>query len=228
MPRLLAIGDIHGCSRALDALLMAVKPTADDLLVTLGDYVDRGPDSRGVLERLLLLHSSYRVVSLRGNHEMMMQAAVLDQEARHFWMAVGGRESMASYSPAGRPPLMDDVPEHHWNFIRKTCVDWYETSRFIFVHANVDPELPLEAQQSSMLHWEYFHQFSPPHCSGKIMICGHSEQRNGWPLVLTHAIGIDTWCYGGGWLTCLDVLTVQLWQANQRGETRCGSLDQLT
>jgi serine/threonine protein phosphatase 1 len=227
MPRLLAIGDIHGCSRALDALLMAVKPTTDDLLVTLGDYVDRGPDSRGVLERLMLLHTSYRVVSLRGNHEMMMQAAVFDQESRHFWMAVGGRESMASYSPAGRLPLMEDIPEHHWSFVRKTCVDWYETSRFIFVHANVDPDLPLEEQQSSMLHWEYFNQYSPPHCSGKVMVCGHSEQRNGWPLVLEHAIGIDTWCYGGGWLTCLDALSGKLWQANQSGDARTGSIDDL-
>jgi serine/threonine protein phosphatase 1 len=228
MPRLLAIGDIHGCSRALDALLMAVRPTTEDLIVTLGDYVDRGPDSRGVVERLMLLHGTYRVVSLRGNHELMMQAAANDQESRHFWMAVGGREAMASYSPAGAAPKMEDVPEHHWRFIRKTCVDWFETNRFFFVHANVDPDLPLDEQPSSALHWEYFNHFSPPHCSGKIMLCGHSEQRGGRPLVLNHAICIDTWCYGGGWLTCLDALTGRFWQANQRGETRQGSIEELT
>ncbi len=221
MPRLLAIGDIHGCSRALDALLMAVKPTPEDLIVTLGDYVDRGPDSCGVVERLTLLHKAYRVVSLRGNHEIMMQAAANDHESQHFWMAVGGREAMASYSLTCR---MDDVPGHHWRFIRNTCVDWYETSHYFFVHANVDPELALDEQPSSMLHWEYFNHFSLPHCSGKFMICGHSEQQHGWPLVLDHAVCIDTWCYGGGWLTCLDALSGEIWQANQRGQTRCGSI----
>jgi serine/threonine protein phosphatase 1 len=59
------------------------------------------------------------------------------------------------------------------------------------------------------------------------MLCGHSEQRNGRPLVLNHAICIDTWCYGGGWLTCLDTLSGRLWQANQRGETRRGSIEEL-
>ena len=70
--RVLAIGDIHGCSGALDALLSAVAVQPDDTLVTLGDYVDRGPDSRGVLDRLIALCRSRYVVALRGNHDQMM------------------------------------------------------------------------------------------------------------------------------------------------------------
>jgi serine/threonine protein phosphatase 1 len=73
--RTLAIGDIHGCLAALDDLLAAVAPQPDDLLVFLGDYVDRGPDSRGVLDRLIELCRTHRVVPLRGNHEMMMRYA---------------------------------------------------------------------------------------------------------------------------------------------------------
>jgi hypothetical protein len=63
-----------------------------------------------------------------------------------------------------------------------------------------------------------------PHESGKTMICGHSAQRSGRPLVLDHAICIDTWVYGDGWLTCLDVASEVYWQANERGESRMGSL----
>jgi serine/threonine protein phosphatase 1 len=70
--RVLVIGDIHGCSRALDLILAAVKPTADDHLILLGDYVDRGPDSSGVMQRLLALEKQCRLTALRGNHEKMM------------------------------------------------------------------------------------------------------------------------------------------------------------
>lgn len=73
--RHLAIGDIHGCSRALDALLAVVKPRPDDLLITLGDYVNRGPDSRGVVERLVSLHRAGHLIALTGNHEQMMLEA---------------------------------------------------------------------------------------------------------------------------------------------------------
>src|SRR5262245_22075433 len=225
MPRLLASGAIDGCSRALDALLMAVNLAPDDRLVTLGDYVDRGPDSRGVMERVMLLHTTFNVVSLRGNHELMMLAARQSADSLQFWQAVGGREAMESYSPSRRALRMDDVPEAHWRFLRLTCVDWYETAEHFFVHANVDPDLPLDQQTSSMLHWEYFNEWSPAHRSGKVMLCGHSEQRSGWPLVLPHAICVDTYCYGGGWLTCLDVFSGRLWQANQRGETRYGWIE---
>jgi diadenosine tetraphosphatase ApaH/serine/threonine PP2A family protein phosphatase len=226
MARLLAIGDIHGCSRALDALLLAVKLTPHDRLVMLGDYVDRGPDSRGVLERILALHASFAIVALRGNHEMMMLAARKNEASLQFWMTVGGREAMASYVPAVEAGRPDEVPEAHWRFLRTTCVDWYETESHFFVHANVDPDLPLEHQPSSMLHWEHFSQWCPPHQSGKVMVCGHSEQRHGWPLVLPHAICLDTYCYGGGWLTCLDVLSGRVWQANQIGATRGGWIDE--
>jgi serine/threonine protein phosphatase 1 len=226
MSRLLAIGDIHGCSRAFDALIQFVQPTASDQIITLGDYIDRGPDSRGVLDRLIHLHSQFTVTSLRGNHEIMMFSARRDAESREFWLAVGGREALASYTRRGRRGRMEDIPEEHWHFLRHVCVDWFEWGQFFFVHANVDPDLPLDQQPSSMLHWEFFNVYSPPHYSGKFMVCGHSEQRHGWPLVLPYAACIDTFCYGGGWLTCLDLSTGTIYQANQNGEVREGQLTQ--
>ena len=84
-PRTLAIGDIHGCSRALDALLSAVSPATDELIITLGDYVDRGLDSAGVIDRLIQLDRTHRLIALRGNHEEMMMDAQRDPELLGFW-----------------------------------------------------------------------------------------------------------------------------------------------
>jgi len=226
MTRLLAIGDIHGCSRAFDALLLAVQIEPEDQLVTLGDYVDRGPDSRGVLDRVIALHKQGRMVCLRGNHEIMMLQARRSFDSLKFWLAVGGREAAESYGGHGLIDWLRHVPDEHWDFLENGCADWYETESHFFVHANVSPDLPLAEQPSTMLHWENFNIWTMPHCSGKIMVCGHSEQRGGWPLMLDHAIGIDTFCYGGGWLTCLDVVSGRVWQANQQGETRVGWVDE--
>jgi serine/threonine protein phosphatase 1 len=220
MPRTLAIGDIHGCLTALDTLLGFVQPQPDDQLVFLGDYVDRGPDSKGVLNRLVELRRTGRVVCLRGNHEVMMAIAGDGREVR-FWLACGGQEAMESYALPNGIWFIEDVPEEHWQFIREICVDWYETGTHIFVHANLHPELPLAKQTTDWLHWQALNStWHKPYCSGKTMICGHTEQRSGNPLVLERAICIDTWAYGDGWLTCLDVNTGEYWQANEVGQTR--------
>lgn len=221
--RILAIGDIHGCSHAFDRLLTQVVPTADDLLITLGDYVDRGPDSFGVIERLIRLHRELRLVPLKGNHEVMMLAARRGY-GLFDWLACGGRQTLASYSILGDEGKLVDLPEEHWNFLERDLVPWYETANHFFVHANVYPELLLSEQPDFMLFWEFFDNPSP-HCSGKTMVCGHSSQRSGVPCNLGHAICIDTWAYGGGWLTCLDVQSGRVWQARQSGEQRTAWID---
>lgn len=226
--RTLAIGDIHGCLTALDTLLETLQPRADDLLITLGDYVDRGPDSRGVLDRLIELGQRCRHVAIRGNHDLMMLSARTDLAACEDWLECGGRKTMESYLVEPNWSLLPSaVPEAHWRFLEHTCVPYYETERHFFVHANVYADLPLDLQPDYMLYWE---KLSPsqsrPHESGKTMICGHTQQRSGKPLNLGHAICIDTWAYGDGWLTCLDVETGMYWRANQRGETRLRWLEE--
>lgn len=222
--RVIAIGDIHGCSRALDGLLTLINPQPEDLVITLGDHVDRGPDTAGVLDRLIELRNRCRLVSLKGNHEEMMLRARQGQEVRS-WMQCGGREALASY-PRGRAGLDEaQIPPTHWEFLDHFCRDWYETSTHFFVHANVYPDTPLPDQPTFMLRWESIHEGQPPHCSGKVMICGHTSQRSGLPLSLGHAVCIDTWVYGKGWLTGLDTATGRFWQANQLGQTRTGWLD---
>lgn len=99
MSRTIAIGDIHGCSTALIGLLAAIDPEPDDTIVTLGDYIDRGIDSRGVLDRLLELSRRSRLVSLLGNHEEMLLDALQEQAGYDFWINCGGIATLDSYDP---------------------------------------------------------------------------------------------------------------------------------
>jgi serine/threonine protein phosphatase 1 len=223
--RILAIGDIHGCSVALDRLLEVVAPTPDDLIITLGDYTDRGPDSKGVLERLIALHATGRLVALRGNHDFMMTQA-RDGHDLSMWLCCGGKQTMASYGVAIRDKLfgLDAIPDAHWKFLEEDLVDWYETERHIFAHASVGPDLPLDEQPTYVLHWEKVYD-PVRHCSGKVLVCGHTKQYGGRPVDLGTTICIDTGAYDErGWLTCLDVNSGRFWQANQAGVTGSGVL----
>jgi serine/threonine protein phosphatase 1 len=224
--RILAIGDIHGCLTALTTLLDAVAPQPDDLLITLGDYVDRGPNSREVLDILLKLHATGRLIALRGNHDVMMVNSRYTEEERPMWLACGGKQTLESY---GLDPLQNypgelkNIPASHWSFLEENCINYYETDTHFFVHANAYPDIPLDEQPDYMLFWE---KLGPtlPHVSGKIMVCGHTKQNSGEVLNRGHMICLDTGAYAGDWLTCLDVKTGRLWQANQKGEIQTGEL----
>ena len=224
--RHLAIGDIHGCLTALAALADFVPFRPDDRLITLGDYVNRGPDVCGVLYWLMNWKRAHQLVPLRGNHELMMLAARDSREDFRRFLEVGGEATLASYSPFGDRGRLVDVPDVHWDFLDGETLPYYETDTHFFVHANAYPDIPLEEQPDFMLYWERFDD-PPPHDNGKIMVCGHTSQRSGLPLNLGHAVCIDTRVYAKGWLTCLDVGTGRYWQANQQGETRIGQLDTL-
>lgn len=219
--RILAIGDIHGCLAAFDTLIAALKLRPQDQIVTLGDYVDRGPNSKDVINRLIDLDDRKQLVALRGNHELMMLRARSSKRQTEFyhWLAKGGQETLASYSSKKNTKKLATIPQEHWNFLENICVDWWETASHFFVHANAYSNLPLKQQPERMLFWQKFSNPSP-HCSGKIMVCGHTSQKSGQPLNIGHAICIDTWVYGKGWLTCLDVKSGRVWQANQKGQVR--------
>ena len=222
--RTLAVGDIHGCSAALDALLAVVAPTPADLLVFLGDYVDRGPDSKGVIDRLLAVRRTHRVVCLRGNHELMMVEARRNPAELRNWLSVGGVQTMGSYPQAGRRASFDDIPPEHWEFLERGLADYFETDTHVFVHANLEPDTPLAEQSDLYLFWEFMNA-PVRHASGKVVVCGHSSQKTGLPRAWPTTYCLDTAAYAGGWLTCLDVRSQTYWQANQRGETRTGELE---
>jgi serine/threonine protein phosphatase 1 len=220
--RTLAIGDIHGCYDALLRLADAVDLQPEDRLITLGDYVDRGPNSREVVDWLIDFQQNGQLIPLIGNHELMMIASHYDTEQRSYWRVVGGAETLESYHPADPDRALEHVPEEHWRFFAQ-CLPWYETETHIFVHASLEPELELDDQPDVVLFWERFGN-QLPHHSGKVMICGHTRQDSGIPANLGHSVCIDTAACASGWLTCLEPATGHYWQATQRGETREGSL----
>ena len=215
--RLIAIGDIHGCSEALAALLKAIQPTAGDRIITLGDYVDRGPDSRGVIDQLLELQRRCWLIPLMGNHDMMLLGlAEGHQYVFNSWIGQGGGPTLQSF----RCAHPREVPERYLSFLRG-CRSMYETPGTLFVHANYMPNRPIEEQPKFVQRWESLRSRCPPaHYSGKTVIVGHTSQRSGEILDLGYLKCIDTYCYGGRWLTALDAETGEVWQTNQFGQLR--------
>ena len=154
--RTIAIGDVHGCSAALDAILGAIDPRPDDTLITLGDYINRGPDSRGVIERLLQLRAECRLVPLLGNHEEVLLEARRGIEPEYF-LAMGGAATLASYGP---PAQGGGIPGEHIAFL-ESCLTFFETDTHIFIHANYDPDLPMAEQDRETLLWESLRRQDP-------------------------------------------------------------------
>jgi len=215
--RLIAIGDIHGCSTALRALLIAIGPRPGDTIVTLGDYIDRGPDSRGVVNQLLELRAQVRLITILGNHEEMMMQVINEEQPYQVWLRFGGLETLESYGFSGE---MNFLPPDHEVFY-KSLVDFYIEDDFFFTHAAYDPKLPLDEQPSDLLRWRSLRDGVPaPHISGKQAIVGHTANQNGEVLDVGHLICIDTFCYGGGYLTALDVRNRAVWQVTQDGLLR--------
>lgn len=225
--RTLVIGDIHGCLRALETLVAFVPLRSEDRLITLGDYVDRGPDSKGVLDWIIERTLEGRCIPLLGNHEIMMLDALNGRLSMTSWLGFGGRETLASYAYPGRTPHPRDISDAHLYFLSRELRPWYESESHIFVHASLEANLPLTEQPNEALFWNRCDQMQP-HQSGKHVIVGHSAQRSGEPLRTNYFTCIDTWVYGfEGWLTCLDVESGEYWQASERGETRQSHLSSL-
>lgn len=218
MKRKLAIGDVHGCLTALKTLLEHVSPGPDDTVIMLGDYVDRGPDSKGVIDYLINWPWPAEVVLLKGNHEIIMAEAGYSADHLSYWCQVGGLETMASYDAR-----FGNIPDSHWDFIND-ALPYYETKKWIYVHGGVAPKEDLKKQDPVEVAWRRFSD-AKPHRSGKRVICGHTIQKSGRPTDADHTICIDTAACRGGWLTCLDAKRGKYWQANEQGKIRKGKLE---
>jgi serine/threonine protein phosphatase 1 len=199
-----------------------VRPTPEDQIIFLGDYIDRGPASREVIAYLLELKQTHSTVFLRGNHETMM----LDDRDNPFnsngWVTCGGNETLNSYGISLGPKWVEVIPAAHWKFIEETK-RWFENDTHIFVHACLDADLDLPEQPDWILYWSSFNELRP-HKSGKRIISGHTDQKSGRIKDVGFAACIDTGAAYGGWLTCLDVNSGEYWQADEKGETRSGLL----
>jgi serine/threonine protein phosphatase 1 len=227
--RQFAIGDVHGCTTALTTLLDRIAPASQDKLTFLGDLLDRGPDSKGVIDTVLELRKKCSLEVIQGNHEEMLLWARTDRGLFQAWLAFGGKETLESYGVTFDSSIIPEkewskkVPGEHWHFLSAELVDCVEEDRHILVHGAVDPDLSLDKQPWPEMRWA---RWDNPrrHCSGKITICGHTHQPNGLPISNGNAICIDTWVYGDGWLTALDLATHRYLQANQSGEIREGEI----
>ncbi len=187
---LIAIGDIHGCATTLTALLDKLDPTSDDHLIFIGDYIDRGPDSRGVIDILKGLQGIVPCTFLRGNHEQLM-LDYLDKGEYDLWAMNGGIATLLSYSDAGH----SEIPADDIEFIRST-VSYFETDEFFFVHGGLKANYSI-ADNISMFDndvflWERSHLRPNKYAWEKPVVCGHTPVDE--PTNKEMLINIDTGC----------------------------------
>jgi serine/threonine protein phosphatase 1 len=175
-----------------------------DTVVFMGDYIDRGPDSRQVVETVLELRRKHeRVVCLAGNHEKMF-LNWLDGREEEFFLSNGGRSTLQSYgiSPDAQDRVAQ-VPSEHLEFF-ETLSPCYETENYVFVHAGVRPGIPMGLQDPYDLIWIRHEFFLSDHGLKKTVVFGHTPFRRE-PFVGEKMIGIDTGAVYGGALTCLEL-----------------------
>ncbi len=217
MSRTFAIGDIHGCDTAFESVLELIAPSTDDTLVVLGDVIDRGPNSARVLEMLLQLSADANVVFVLGNHEEMMFQALETGVEDSMWIMHGGQQTLTSYGGG-----VENMPAEHLDFIKRKAVNYWATDTEIFVHANLDVDIPLDQQTTQQLRWQHLTGYERPHPSARRVFCGHTPQPNGIPRITDGWVCVDTYAYGGMYVTAVDVATNEIFQASQAGHTRKG------
>lgn len=189
----IAIGDIHGLAKTLDSLLAKLPPTGR--LVFLGDYIDRGPDSKGVIARLLTLEQQRDCVFLRGNHEAMaIKAYDGDADAEAAWQYNGGYQTLISYQYL--------IPDAHLDFLRRTR-PYYATDDYIFVHGGLVPGLQPDEMEEERLWWMREPFLSSDYDWGRLVIHGHTPTGRDTPEIHRHRINLDTAAVYGGRLTAL-------------------------
>jgi serine/threonine protein phosphatase 1 len=217
-----AVGDIHGQLTMLQQMLEALRKqplNAGDTVVFLGDYIDRGKDSRGVIDALLAFQAEHaNCVFLRGNHEQLILDAfnedppesagragyMLYGERTLLWLQNGGTETLDSYSIEDYTEWVEGIPEAHWQFVRDTQQE-YKTEDYHFVHAGLlPPGMGWDGQSMNLdPHLWIRDPFltSAADFEGRIVVFGHTPQMSGKPLVQPNKIGIDTAAVFGKRLT---------------------------
>ena len=210
--RLLAIGDIHGCNHKLQRLLARIDldPNADKL-VFIGDFIDRGPDVRGVIETIIDLKETCKnMICLRGNHEDMFLNYYREGRDEELFFANGGGITLSSYgltladARAGR-----GFPENHLRFIASLPLS-YETEAYFFVHAGLRPGIPVARQSTEDLLWIRHEFIDSEYDFSKTVVFGHTALHE--PLLEKNKIGIDTGAVYGGCLTCIELPSRKIYQ----------------
>jgi len=214
--RLYVIGDIHGrldlLERIIELVNLDIKDNGGDcLVVTLGDYVDRGPNSRGVLDCLLKNPFAGRFVALKGNHEALLEEFLGNPTVAAQWWRLGGRETLRSFDISVRrwmttrnsnraaTQLRAALSPEHMEFLASLKTSLV-VGRYFLCHAGVRPGIPLEQQDETDLLWIRDDFLSSRLDFGKIIVHGHTPVPE--PELLPNRINVDTGAFATGRLTC--------------------------
>ncbi len=198
-----AIGDVHGCVDKLRSLLWKCESLAADAparYVFVGDYIDRGPDTNESIQTIIDLQKKERaeVICLRGNHEQILLDCFTDgPEQLAYWaLANGGAETLRSYGAES----IHDIPETHLAWIRSLRF-FYDDGKRYFVHAGVDPEVPLNQQSEHDQLWIREPFLLSDKILERFIVHGHTPQRSGLPELRPNRLNLDTAAVYGGKLT---------------------------
>jgi len=216
--RIYTIGDIHGRADLLSELLVRIdddlraRPTIDSVQVFLGDYIDRGPNSRQVIDLLISRQRRRDVLFLKGNHEDCLLQFLRDPTVLPAWQSIGGVYTLLSYGvmpTRGDDPesqhkvsiaLREAMPDSHRRFIGGLALS-FTCGDFFFVHAGVRPGIPLQRQSQRDLLWIRDDFLLHEEDFGKVVVHGHTPIYK--PEIRSNRINIDTGAYATGQLTCL-------------------------
>jgi serine/threonine protein phosphatase 1 len=223
--RVYAIGDVHGRIDLLDSLLariddnLAAVPADRAIHVFLGDYIDRGPNSRNVVDRLIERSRTHEVVCLKGNHEAFILEFLEDASGLADWRQLGGLPTLMSYglTPPSRmessgqeklaTALRQSMPKEHHRFLTNLRMT-FVCGDYFFVHAGVRPGVPLTAQKEEDLLWIRDEFLRSQADFGKIVVHGHTPIEV--PDIRKNRINIDTGAFASGKLTCLVIESEKL------------------
>ena len=216
--RLYVVGDVHGRADLLAALLARIDidlkrtPIAQPTQIFLGDYIDRGPYSRQVIDLLIARSRHHKTLFLKGNHEAFASQVLSDPSLLSEWRQMGGANTLLSYgvTSSGRTDPKADreialafrqaVPESHRKFIEGLALS-FTCGDFFFTHAGVRPGIPLEQQHQQDLLWIRDDFLLHEEDFGKVVVHGHTPATQ--PEIRPNRINIDTGAYATGRLTCL-------------------------
>lgn len=217
-----AIGDIHGSYFALKTLLdKLTRKGKNHTYIFLGDYVNKGSNSKEVLDYLIEFSRKHQCIFLRGNHDILMLKSRKGRVTFKDWVQQGGDKTLESYHIKDKN-WQEEIPDEHWRFLEDS-VAYYEWGNNLFVHAGLEARKSLKKQSKQVLFWNK-NLMPNSYRKNKRVFCGHTVQKSGNIGNFKHTILLDTFAWGGGWLTALNVESGKYHQSNNSGELRKGKL----
>jgi len=216
--RIYAVGDIHGRADLLSEIIARIdddirrRPVAHTLEVYLGDYVDRGPHSRSVMDLLAVRLVANRAVCLRGNHEAVMEGFLQDPAILQYWLPLGGMQTLASYGIELHDDtetandlhrrFLDAFPREH-ELVMRCFRNQFSCGDFLFVHAGIRPDVPLDDQDPNDLIWIRDEFLDCTRSHERFVVHGHTPVPH--PDIRSNRINIDTGAWRTGTLTCIAI-----------------------